>query len=188
MTHICPNTIDFPSHFILFIIDVYRDTTTCDKLIFPSVPFPSSDHFLVMCAIDYAIIKRSEAQFCLMRFGTVTPPTPSTPSTSAPSSSTSGVTLSVMCCVRWTPVLPALLDARLKLVDIPCLPLLWPLWLRVMLMMLMMMRIMSILAHLAMTRCLLNTLTLCHSWQKGGVIFVIRVVILRGRISIGDFC
>ena len=49
-------TIDFPSHFILSIIDVYRDTTTCDKLIFPlaimwilchiSVSFPSSDHFL----------------------------------------------------------------------------------------------------------------------------------------------
>ena len=27
-------TIDFPSHFILFLIDVYKDTTTCDKLIF----------------------------------------------------------------------------------------------------------------------------------------------------------
>ena len=48
-------TIDFPSHFILSILDVYRDTTTCDKLIFPSaimlilchfsVPFPSSDLF-----------------------------------------------------------------------------------------------------------------------------------------------
>ena len=30
-------TIDFPSHFILSFIDVYRDTTTRDKLIFPSV-------------------------------------------------------------------------------------------------------------------------------------------------------
>ena len=29
-------TIDFPTHFILSIIDVYRDTTTCDKLIFLS--------------------------------------------------------------------------------------------------------------------------------------------------------
>lgn len=27
-------TIDFPSHFILFLIDVYKDTTTRDKLIF----------------------------------------------------------------------------------------------------------------------------------------------------------
>ena len=29
-------TIDFLSHFILSIIDVYRDRTTRDKLIFPS--------------------------------------------------------------------------------------------------------------------------------------------------------
>ena len=28
-------TIDFPSHFILSLIDVYRDTATRDKLIFP---------------------------------------------------------------------------------------------------------------------------------------------------------
>ena len=64
-------TIDFPSLFILSIIDVYRNTTTYDKLIFPSaitqilchfsVPFPSSDHFPIMCAIDYAIVKQSEA-------------------------------------------------------------------------------------------------------------------------------
>ena len=63
-------TIDFPSYFILSILDVYRDTATRDKLIFPSaitwtlchfsVPFPSFDHFLVMCAIDNAIVKRSE--------------------------------------------------------------------------------------------------------------------------------
>ena len=38
-------TIDFPSHFILSLIDVYRDTATRDKLIFPfgchtdSLPF-----------------------------------------------------------------------------------------------------------------------------------------------------
>ena len=30
-------TIDFPSHFILSILDVYRDTSSHDKLIFPSV-------------------------------------------------------------------------------------------------------------------------------------------------------
>ena len=29
-------TIDFPSHFILSILDVYKDTATHDKLIFPS--------------------------------------------------------------------------------------------------------------------------------------------------------
>ena len=64
-------TFDFPSHFILSYIDVYRDTTTHDKLIFPlaitrilchfSILFPSSYHFSVMCAIDAATVKRSEA-------------------------------------------------------------------------------------------------------------------------------
>ena len=29
--------------------------------------------------------------------------------------------------------------------------------------------------------------TLCHSWQKGGVVLDIRVVIPRGRVSIGLF-
>ena len=66
-------TIDFSSHFILSIIDVHLDSASRDKLIFPSaitrilchffVHFPSSDHFTVMCAIDYATVKRSEAQF-----------------------------------------------------------------------------------------------------------------------------
>ena len=66
-------TIDFPSHFILSIIDFHLDSASRDKLIFPSaitrilrhfsVPFPSSDHFTVMCAIDYATVKCSEAQF-----------------------------------------------------------------------------------------------------------------------------
>ena len=63
--------INFPSYFILSILDVYRDSASCDKLIFPSaitrilchfsVPFPSSDDFSVMCAIDYATVKHSEA-------------------------------------------------------------------------------------------------------------------------------
>ena len=67
------STIDFPSHFILSIRDVHLDVASRDKLIFPSVitrilhhfsvPFPSSDHFTVMYAIDYATIKRSESQF-----------------------------------------------------------------------------------------------------------------------------
>ena len=49
-------TIDFPSHFILSIIDVHLDSTSRNKLIFPSaitrilrhffVPFPSSNHLL----------------------------------------------------------------------------------------------------------------------------------------------
>ena len=66
-------TIDFSSHFILSIIDIYRDLVTRDKLIFPStitrilrhfsVPFPVFDHFHVMCAIDATTVKRSEVQF-----------------------------------------------------------------------------------------------------------------------------
>ena len=65
-------SIEFPSHFILFLIDVYRDTATHDKLIFPSaikqilcyfsVPFPVSPHFSVMGTIDAATIRRSKAQ------------------------------------------------------------------------------------------------------------------------------
>ena len=49
--------IDFLTYFILFIIDVYSDMATHDKLIFPSatmrilchfsVPFPSSNTFLL---------------------------------------------------------------------------------------------------------------------------------------------
>ena len=64
-------TIDFPFHFILSIIDVHLDSVSRDKLIFPSaitrilrhfsVPFPSSNHFTIMCAIDYATVKCSEA-------------------------------------------------------------------------------------------------------------------------------
>ena len=63
-------TIDFSSHFILSILDVYRDSVTRDKLIFPlvitrilrhfSISFPMSDHFHVMCAIDVATVKRSK--------------------------------------------------------------------------------------------------------------------------------
>ena len=96
-------TIDFPTHFILSIIDLYRDTATCDKLIFPSaitrilcqffVPLPSSNYFPVMCAIDYATVKWSKEQFQSRRFGMAAPPTLSALSTSTPSSSMSRVTL-----------------------------------------------------------------------------------------------
>ena len=64
-------TIDFPSHFILSIIDVHLDSESRDKQIFPSaitnilrqfsISFPSFNHFTIMCAIDYATVKRSEA-------------------------------------------------------------------------------------------------------------------------------
>ena len=101
-------TIDFPSHFILFIIDVYRDSTSHDKLIFPlaitrilchfSMLFLASEHFSYMCAIDAATIKRSEAQFRSRQSGSAAPtphsvPSRSTLSTSAPSSFTGDVSL-----------------------------------------------------------------------------------------------
>ena len=101
-------TIDFPLHFILSILDVYRDTATHDRLIFPSVimqilchffaPFPSFDHFSIMCAKDYAIIKHSEVQFRSWQSDSAAPPSRSAPSHSVPSpstpfSSTSNVTL-----------------------------------------------------------------------------------------------
>ena len=96
-------TIDFLSHFILSILNVYRDSSTRDKLIFPSaitrilrhffVPFPVFDHFHVMCAIDAAIVKRSEKQFRSRRSSTIAPPTLSVLSTSVPSTSARGVTL-----------------------------------------------------------------------------------------------
>ena len=64
-------TIDFPSYFILSLIDVYKDMTTRDKLIFPfaitrilchvSVSYSESAHFSVMCAIDIATVRRNEA-------------------------------------------------------------------------------------------------------------------------------
>ena len=62
-------SIDFPSHFIFSFIDVYRDTTTRDKLIFPSaimrilhhfsVSYPPFDPFFIMGAIDTATVRWS---------------------------------------------------------------------------------------------------------------------------------
>ena len=96
-------TIDFLLHFILSIIDVYKDTAIRDKLIFPSaitwilchffVPIPSSDHFPIMCAIDYASVKWSKVQFRSRWSDTAASPIPYAPSISAPSSSMRGVTL-----------------------------------------------------------------------------------------------
>ena len=101
-------TIDFSFHFILSILDVYRDSAFREKLIFPSaitrilrhfsVPFLAFDHFSYMCAIDYATVKCSEVQFRLRQSGSATPASLSTPSrfalsTSVPFSSTSDVSL-----------------------------------------------------------------------------------------------
>ena len=96
-------TLDFPSHFILFIIDVHLDSASCDKLIFPFamtrilryffVPFPSSDHFTVMCAIDYVTVKHCEAQLQSRQSNSTAPPSRSASFTSAPPSCSGGVTL-----------------------------------------------------------------------------------------------
>ena len=82
---------------------IHLDSASRDKLIFPStimrilrhfsVPFPSFDHFTVMCAIDYAAVKRSEAQFRSWQSDSVAPPSRLAPSHSAPSFSSGGVTL-----------------------------------------------------------------------------------------------
>ena len=60
-------TIDFPSHFILSILDVYRDMATRDKLIFHSaitriichfsISIPDSDLFIVMGAISMVSVQ-----------------------------------------------------------------------------------------------------------------------------------
>ena len=64
-------TIDFPSHFILSLTDVYKDTVTYDKLIFPSaitriichtsVSYSESPHFSIMGAISAVFIRWSKA-------------------------------------------------------------------------------------------------------------------------------
>ena len=111
-------TMDFPSHFILSIIDIHLDSGTHDKLIFPSaitrilrhlsVPFPSSDHFTVICAIDYATVKCSEAQLRSWQSDSAAPssrsaPSRSAPSISAPPSSSSDVPLGdiMVSCSAW---------------------------------------------------------------------------------------
>ena len=82
--------IDFPFHFILSIIDVHRDSTSRDKLIFPSaiarilrhfsILFSAFDLFSFMCTIDAATVKRSEVQFRSRQSRLATPPSHSVPS------------------------------------------------------------------------------------------------------------
>ena len=65
-------SMNFPSHFILSLIDVYGDTVTRNKLIFPSaitlilchfsVSYPESPHFFVIGAIDVTTVRRSATQ------------------------------------------------------------------------------------------------------------------------------
>ena len=65
-------SIEFPSHFITSILDVYLDTATRDKLIFPSaimcilthfhILIPSSPFFTTMGAINTGSVQGSTAQ------------------------------------------------------------------------------------------------------------------------------
>ena len=65
-------SMDFPSHVIVSMIDIYQDTTTCDKLIFPSaitcilthmhVPIPFAPLFSTMGVICRESMQRSAAQ------------------------------------------------------------------------------------------------------------------------------
>ena len=122
-------SIDFLSHFILSLIDVYRDTATHDKLIFPlattrilrhfSVSYPESPHFSVIGAIDAAAIdattiRRSAAQLRPRQpqIETATRPTSTAPSTSAPSSSEGGVTLKAIMAQ-----LVCMMNARLNTIS-----------------------------------------------------------------------
>ena len=105
-------TIDFPSYFLLLLIDVYKDTATRDKLIFPSiitrllrhfsVSYPESLHFTFMCVIDATTVKQSLAQLHSRQLQTKTaaPPASTAPSTSTPSSSAGGVTLVATACAH----------------------------------------------------------------------------------------
>ena len=96
-------TIDFPSNFILSIIEVHLDLASRDKLIFPSaimrilrhfsVPFLLSNHFTFTCAIDVATVKCSEVQFRSRQSDSADPPSRSAPSISIPSSAMGDVTL-----------------------------------------------------------------------------------------------
>ena len=70
-------SIDFPSHMIESMIDIYRDTTTCDKLIFPSTITHILSHVhatialytpsYAMGAISMEFIRRSDAQLAAKR-------------------------------------------------------------------------------------------------------------------------
>ena len=80
-------TINFPFHFIFSIIDVHLDLASLDKLIFPSAITRILCHFTVMCAIDYATVKRSKAQFRSGQSDSEAPSSCSAPSHSTPSAS-----------------------------------------------------------------------------------------------------
>ena len=145
-------SIDCPSHFILSLIDVYRDTTTHDKLIFPStitqiichlsIPYPESLHFTIIGAISAVSVQWMRPSFDWsghrLRQRLLQPLSFHPPSLlllqlvvwrlrrswHSFSAWMLALTLLVMSCVRWTPVSVVLHDDKLTLVASSYLPLL----------------------------------------------------------------
>ena len=159
-----------------------------------------------MCAIDYAIVKRSEAQFWSRQSNSVAPlsclaPSRSAPSMSAPSSSLGVVTLGdIMAQLQHMDARLDTLSTELYQVNVRVghiarrqasmggfAPKATPSPPSLVVMTIMLQMILMEMLALSM-RCLLDTLTLYHSSQKGGVVLDMRVVILRRRVSIGPFC
>ena len=106
-------SIDFLSHFITSILNVYLDTTTRDRLIFPlaimrilrhfSISIPDSPYYTTMGPISAGSVLWSKAQLRPKqpRIETDDPTTNVAPSSSthptfSPFSSTTGVTLKVV--------------------------------------------------------------------------------------------
>ena len=100
-------SIDFPFHFILSLIDIYKDTATRDELIFPStitriirhafVSYLESTHFTIMGAISSVSVRQSEA-YLRPKWPRTEMATP--PASSAPSSFVGGVTLEAIMDAR----------------------------------------------------------------------------------------
>ena len=112
-------SIDFPSHFITSILDVYLDTTTRNKLIFPlaitqilrhfSIPILGSPYFTTVGAISVGSVWWSEAQLQLKqpRTETINPAIFAVP----PSSLVVSVTLEAI--MAWLQQMGADFGARL---------------------------------------------------------------------------
>ena len=95
-------SINFPSHFITSVLDVYQDIATHDKLIFLSaimqilrhlsIPIPDSTYFTIMGAISTSSVQWSKAQLRPKwpRVGTIDPIASVVPSSSTPATSTAG--------------------------------------------------------------------------------------------------
>ena len=210
-------TIDFPSHFIISFIDVYQDMATRDKLNFPSaitrilhhfsILIPDSPYYTIMGAINIAFVRWSKAQLRSKRprIKSTDPAASAIPSTFTPSSSDGRVTLeAIMAQLQGMDACLNTLTDELCQVNTHVGRIAW--------------RQAhfggfatfpspssealavedgddgdddededaSSSSDDKMTTS--QWLTLCHSWQKGGVVLDESILVLRGRVSIGYFC